>query len=121
MVASSRECTGALLELGRSQTGMIRIDSLLRIRIRFSRVLANVSDSDKHPMGSAAAAGLKMTIFTSTFPRAILTRKVGQTQTGIVFGVRSGLIGVAVRARLQVSVYAAAATICATLVDIHRH
>jgi len=38
------------------------------------------------------------------FWRVNLTRKVGQTQADLVFGVRSGFISRSVRARLQVSV-----------------
>ena len=44
-----------------------------------------------------------MPIHAHFFRRAILTRKLGQTD--LVFDVRSGLVSESVRAKLQLSVY----------------
>jgi len=55
----------------------------------------------KHPMGCEAQLAWK-SLIRSTFWRAILTSKVGQTDLG--FGIRSGVISRSVYTRLQVSV-----------------
>jgi len=53
-------------------------------------------------MGCEAQLAWKCLFTPTFFRRAILTRKVGQTD--LIFGLRSGFIGRSVHTRLQVSV-----------------
>ena len=71
--------------------------------------------------GLWGSAGLKMLIHTHFIPRAILTCSVGQNY--LVFGVQSGFISRSMLCMQDYKSLCAAATICASLINIqmHRH